>query len=240
MVFPAFSKLHPIKDKDALRSVFQFSVKYASLFVVPMTTLVMCLAVPAVSTLFGGTYSAAPLFLALLAFQYLFTTFGSLSIGGLLSGQGNTSFILKMAILTICVGFPVGYVGIIYFGVLGLIVTSLIAGLPSLIWGLLFVRKTYGVSVDWLSSTKIIVASSIAASVTFGAISIFNFSSLVELVLGAVIFMIVLVPSVLLVRSISRNDITNLRGMVGGLGAVGRLFSRVLGILEKIMDFFHL
>ena len=145
-----------------------------------------------------------------------------------------------MAILTIIIGFPVGYVGIIYFGVLGLVVTSLIAGLPSLIWGLLFVRKTYGVSVDWLSSAKILLASSIAASVTFGAISIFSFSSLVELVLGTAIFMIVLVPSVLLVRSISRSDIANLRGMVGGLGGAGRLFSRVLGILEKIMDIFNL
>jgi hypothetical protein len=116
----------------------------------------------------------------------------------------------------------------------------LIAGLPSLIWGLLFVRKTYGVSVDWLSSAKILVASSIAASVTFGAISIFSFSSLVELVLGTAIFTIVLVPSVLLVRSISRNDIANLRGMVGGLGMVGRLFVRVLGVLEKIMDVFNL
>ena len=240
MVFPAFSKLDPIKDKDTLRSVFQFSVKYASLFVVPMTMLVMCLAVPAVSTLFGDTYNAAPLFLALLAFQYLFTTFGSLSIGGLLSGQGNTSFILKMAILTVIIGFPVGYVGIIYFGVLGLVVTSLIAGLPSLIWGLLFVRKAYGVSVDWLSSAKILIASSIAASVTFGAISIFSFSSLIELILGTAIFTIVLVPSVLLVRSLSRSDIVNLRGMVGGLGAVGRLFSRVLDVLEKIMDIFNL
>jgi hypothetical protein len=172
----------------------------------------------------------------LLAAQYLFTTFGSLSIGGLLSGQGNTGFILKMAILTIAVGFPVGYVGIIYFGVLGLIVTSLIAGLPALIWGLLFVRKTYGVSVDWLSSAKILVASAIAASVTFGAISMFDYSSLVELVLGTAIFMIVLVPSALLVRSVSRSDIANLRGMVGSLGAVGRLVSRVLNVLEKIMD----
>jgi len=240
MVFPAFSKLHAIKDKDALRSVFQFSVKYASLFVVPVTALIMCLAVPAVSTLFGNTYDAAPLFLALLAAQYLFTTFGSLSIGGLLSGQGNTSFILKMAILTIVIGFPVGYVGIIYFGVLGLIVTSLITGLPSLIWGLLFVRKTYGVSVDWSSSAKILVASTIAASVTFGAISMFSFSSLVELVLGTAIFMIVLVPSALLIRSVSRSDIVNLRGMVSGLGVIGRLFSRVLGVLEKIMRLLNL
>jgi len=76
--------------------------------------------------------------------------------------------------------------------------------------------------------------------VTFGAISIFSFSSLIELILGTAIFTIVLVPSVLLVRSLSRSDIVNLRGMVGGLGAVGRLFSRVLDVLEKIMDIFNL
>jgi O-antigen/teichoic acid export membrane protein len=240
MIFPAFSKLHPIKDKEALRSVFQFSVKYASLFVVPVTALVMCLAVPAVSTLFGSTYSAAPLFLALLAAQYLFTTFGSLSIGGLLCGQANTGFILKMAILTIGVGLPVGYIGIIYFGVMGLIITSLISGLPSLVWGLLFVRKTYGVSVDWLSSAKVLLASAVAASVTYGAISIFDFSSLIELILGTAIFIIVLVPSALLVRCVSRSDIANLRGMIGGLGAVGRLLNRLLSVLEKIMWIFHL
>ena len=234
MIFPA------TKDREALRSVFQFSVKYASLLVVPVCALVMCLAVPAVYTLFGSTYSSAPLFLALLAGQYLFTTFGSLSIGGLLTGQANTTFILKMAIVTIAVGLPLGYIGIVTLGVLGLIITSLIAGLPALIWGLLFVKKTYGVSVDWLSSAKILVASTIAGTITFGAISVMNFSSWFELLLGAVIFIAILVPSALLVRSISRNDISNLHGMVSGLGAIGRIVGRILDVLEKIMAFLRL
>ena len=240
MIFPAFSKLNHTKDREALRSVFQFSVKYASLLVVPVSALVMSLAVPAVYTLFGTSYSAAPLFLALLAAQYLFTTFGSLSIGGLLSGQGNTSFLLKMAILTLAVGLPIGFVGIVTFGVLGLIITSLITGLPALIWGLLFVQKTYGVSVDWLASIKILVASAIAGSVTFGVISVLSFSSWILLILGTALFMVVLVPCVLLVRAISRKDIANLSGLMGNLGAVGRFFGRILAILEKIMSFFRL
>ncbi len=235
MLFPAFSKLDPLKDKEALRQVFRYSVKYASLLVVPVTTLVMCLAIPEVYTLFGGTYSAAPLFLVLLAAQYLFTTFGSLSIGGLLSGQGDTSFIFKMAILTVGIGFPVGYVGIIYFGVLGLIVTSLIAGLPSLLWGLLFVRKTYGVSVDWLSSAKIVVASALAGSLTFGTVSIINYPSLIELVLGTAIFLVLLVPLILLVKAINRSDIAKLRGMISGLGRVGRIFDSILRVIDRIM-----
>ncbi len=78
MLFPAFSKLNPQKDKQTLQNVFQYSVKYASLLVVPVASLVMCLSEPAVSTLFGQTYSSAPLFLALLALTYFFTAFGSL------------------------------------------------------------------------------------------------------------------------------------------------------------------
>jgi hypothetical protein len=52
--------------------------------------------------------------------------------------------------------------------------------------------------------------------------------------------MVVLVPCALLFRSVSLSDIANLRGTVGDLGVVGRLLSRVLGILEEIMTILHL
>ena len=92
MLFPAFSKLDPQKDKQTLQSVFQFSIKYASILVVPMAALVMCLAEPAVSTLFGTAYSVAPLFLALLAINYIFPAFGSLSTGNFIRAKGKPPF----------------------------------------------------------------------------------------------------------------------------------------------------
>lgn len=195
----------------------------------------MCLAIPAVDTLFGDTYNAAPLFLALLAIPYLYTAFGNLSLSGLLNGQGQTSYYLKMAILTGLIGFPVGYFLIMAFGVLGLIATTLIAGLPSLLMGLFFIRKTYGVTVDWRSSAKILLSSAIAASVTFVAVSLLSFSSWIELVLGVIIFAVVFVPSALLTKSVTRSDVANLRGMTTGLGAVGKLLNKILSIIEKLM-----
>ena len=50
MLFPAFSKLDAKRDKDTMQNVYQYSVKYGALFVVPVAALVMCLAEPAVST----------------------------------------------------------------------------------------------------------------------------------------------------------------------------------------------
>ena len=99
MLFPAFSKLDSQKDKETLKYVFQFSVKYATLVVVPVAAMVITLAQPAIGTIFQDKYVQAPLFLALLAVRYLYTAFGNLSMINLINGQGYTTFLLKLTVL---------------------------------------------------------------------------------------------------------------------------------------------
>ena len=70
MLFPAFSKLNAEKDKEALKNVFQYSVKYSSLIVLPVAGLIIALSEPAVTTLFADKYALAPLFLALSSFIF--------------------------------------------------------------------------------------------------------------------------------------------------------------------------
>jgi O-antigen/teichoic acid export membrane protein len=236
MLFPAFSKLNPQKDKETLQNVYQFSVKYASLLVVPVAALVMCLAEPAVSTLFGKTYSTAPLFLALLAINYvLYTPFGSLSTGNFISSQGKTTFILYLNLIAAAIGFPMGYILILHFGVLGLIVTSLVTSIPTTIISLYWIRKHYGLTVDWRSSAKILLSSAIAAALAYVLISELGFSSWIRLIIGVVFFAFVFVAATLLTQTINKYDIENLRGMVSDLGIIGKIFNRVLNIIEKLM-----
>ncbi len=178
MLFPAFSKLDAKKDKETLKNVFQYSIKYASLLVVPVSALVMCLSEPAVSTLFGASYGTAPLFLALLAITYVYTAFGSLSSGNLINGQGQTTFSLYLTLLTASIGFPLGYFLISYFGVLGLIITTLAAGLPSLFVSLIWIKNHYGVTVDWTSTAKILLTSAVTAALTFAIITQIGFCQL--------------------------------------------------------------
>jgi O-antigen/teichoic acid export membrane protein len=236
MLFPAFSKLNPQKDREILLNVFQSSIKYASLLVVPVAALVMCLAEPAVSTLFGKTYSTAPLFLALLAINYmLYTPFGSLSLSNFISSQGKTTFILYLTLIGAAIGFPMGYILILHFGVLGLIVTSLVSGIPTTIIALYWIRKHYGLTVDWRSSAKILLSSAIAAALTYVLISELGFSSWIRLILGVIFFTFVFVAATLLTQTINKYDIENLRGMVSDLGIIGKIFHRVLNIIEKLM-----
>ena len=235
MLFPAFSKLNPEKDKQTLQNVFQYSVKYASLLVVPVAALVMCLAQPAVSTLFGQTYSSAPLFLALLALNYFFPAFGSLSTGNFLSSQGKTTFILYLTLITAAIGIPLGYVLIMQFGVLGLIVTSIVSGVPTTIISLFWIKKHYQLTVEWRSSAKILLSSTLAAALTYFLISELSFSSLARLIIGFIFFVFVFAAATLLTRTINKSDIENLQGMVSGLGIIGRLINRILNIIEKLI-----
>jgi len=235
MMFPAFSKLDPEKDKAPLRNVFQFSVKYGSLLVVPATVLVMSLAEPAVATLFGDSYQTAALFLALFAIQYLYTAFGSISLAGLLSGQGKTSFVLRMALLTGVIGFPLGYALIMTFGVLGLVAATAVASVPSLIWGLYYVKRTFGIMVDFGSSMRILLSSAAAGVVTFFVVSGLVFDAWVRLLIGVLLFVAVLFPALLFSRSITRLDVVNLKLMMGGLGGLGLFVNKLLTVLEKVM-----
>jgi O-antigen/teichoic acid export membrane protein len=235
MLFPAFSKLNPEKDKETIKNVFQFSIKYASLLVLPLAALVMCLAQPAVTTLFGSSYSSAPLFLTLLAISYLYTAFGSLTAGNFILSQGKTTFYLYLTLITAAIAFPVGYLLIMQYGVLGLIITSLTVGIPSLIISLFWINKHYGLTVDWKSSAKILVSSLTTAALTYALVTMLPFSSWICLIIGLVFFTIVFAAATLLTRTINKADIENLRGMTSELGPVGKTVNRILNLMEKIM-----
>ncbi len=128
-----------------------------------------------------------------------------------------------------------GYVLIMQLGVLGLIVTSIVTAIPSTIISLYWIKKHYELTVEWRSSAKILLSSTIAAVSTYILISELGFSSLIRLIIGAVFFAFVFVASVLLTQTINKSDIENLRGMVSGLGIISKILNRVLNLIEKLM-----
>ena len=235
MLFPAFSKLDAQKDKALFGKIFQYSVKYASFIVVPVAAMVMVLAQPAISTIFQDRYVQAPLFLALLSITYLYTALGSLSVGNLINGQGYTKFNLKVAVLTAVIGFPLSFILISRFGVIGLIVTSLTVSLPGLFISLRFIKKRFGVSVDWISSGKILFSSALAAIITYVLISELVFSNPIKLTIGIVTFMIALLSTALITRTVNPADINNLREISNGLGFLHKPLNLLISLLEKLM-----
>ena len=96
-------------------------------------------------------------------------------------------------------------------------------------------KKHYSLTVDWRSSAKIILSSALTATLTYAIIAQISFASWIRLLLGVLIFVLILIPTLLFTRSITKSDISNLRSMIGGLGVLSGVISKVLNILEKLM-----
>ncbi len=235
MLFPAFSKLDAQKDKETLQNVYQYSVKYASLIVVPVTVLVMALAQPAIDTIFADKYVQAPLYLALLSLIYLFSAFGSLSTGNLINGQGHTKYNLKLTILTVAIGFPLSFALVYLFGIIGLIITTTVVGVPSLFLSLRFIKKNFGVSLDWVSSAKIMLSSAAAGVITYAVIPQLPFSSLIQLIIGVFVFVVAFLLLAISTRTLNKSDLVNVREIGNALGPLRKPLTIVINLLEKLM-----
>ncbi len=235
MLLPAFSKLDYRKEHTDLQTIFQYSVKYSALIVLPVTTMVMALAQPAINTLFDNSYTLAPLFLALLSLTYFFTAFGGLSIGNLINSQGDTKYILLLSILMVAIGFPLSFALISQFGIVGLIITSTVVSVPGLIWSLGFIKRRYGVTIDWISSVKILFSASLTGIITYLFVSWLPFISIIKLILGVPAFAIIFILLTALTRTLNQNDLKNLRQMASGLGPLQKIINLVLKIFEKLM-----
>jgi stage V sporulation protein B len=234
VLLPAFSKLDPQKEKATLRNVFHYSVKYAALLVVPAAALVMTLSKPIVFTLFGEKYSHAPLFLTMYAVIHLYSAFGNLSIGNLINSQGKTKVYLKLTLISSAVGFPLGLLLIPKFEIIGLIVTTLTASIPSQIIGIWWVKKHFTATIDWTSSTKILLASAIAAATAYIIISQLNLPNWIELAIGTIAFLAAYTTTAPLIGAINKADIQNLREMLKELGPLFHVFNFPLSVIEKL------
>lgn len=236
MLFPAFSKLDHRKEGEMLKNVFQYSVKYAALIVVPVTCLVMSLAHPAIFTIFGAKYPEAPLFLVLQGVTYLFTALGSLSAANLINGQGYTKYTLYLTILTVLIGFPFSYVMVSQFGIIGLVLVTSTVGIPSLFLALRFIKKNFSVSIDWVSSGKILFSSGLSGILTYLSLTLLPFSSLIQLLLGVVIFTISFLLIAVITRTINRSDLTSIRQIANSMGPLSGLLTVFINLIEKLMD----
>ena len=241
VLFPAFAKLDTHNEQELIKTVFASSVKYTAILLMPATMIVMSLSTPIVNTLFGETYSYAPLFLALYVISNLYAAAGSLILNSFLTGLGETRMVAKQAVLTLIIGLSLGFVLIPNFGVfgavIGTIVGSLLAGVPSLVWGLHWIWKRYGAKAEFASSLRILAASAFAAIISFFTTVVLQTHPWIQLVIGTATFLISYILAAPLIGAVTQSDIDTLRIMFSGLGAVSRIVNIPLRVAEKAAQF---
>ena len=233
VLFPAFSKFNPQKERQALKTVFTSSVKYTSLFVVPASMALMVLSKPLIGTLFGDKWFYAPSFLSFYVIGGLLRLLGNLSMIILLTAIGETKMVMKLSILTLATGIPTAFLLIPQFGIPGYILVSFGANIPSIFISIYWIWKHYGIKVEFRNSVKIFLASALAATTTYLFLNIFAAAAWVLLTAGFMLFLTIYLIAAPLIGAVNQADINNLRAIFSNLGIISRLLEIVLTVVEK-------
>lgn len=231
VLFPLFSKIGARRDRESLRVVFRFSVKYSALIVVPTAAVIVTLARPLVSTLFGSVYADAPFMLVILTTSYLLAAFGGLSAGNLLKSHYSGAY-TRITLISVLLVLPLAVVLISYLGAVGLVITSAVLSIPSLSLALWYLDAHSGITLDWISSTKILAASALSATVTYFLVSQLDSEPWIQLVAGLGTFLLAYIVITPVIGAVDSFDIKFFREIRGELGP----FSYIVGPLIAIMD----
>ena len=119
-------------------------------------------------------------------------------------------------------------------GIIGLILTTIIAGKPSLAIGLYWIGKKYKAKIDINSSMRILAASTIAATVTHLAINSIANAEWIKLIVGLSTFAATYLITAPTIGAINKNDAKNLKTMFSGLGTISKIINIPLNVIEKI------
>jgi O-antigen/teichoic acid export membrane protein len=155
----------------------------------------------------------------------------------MINGQGHTKYILKLTILSVIIGFPLSLALISQLGIIGLIVSSTIFSLPSFFLSLRFIKKNFGVSLDWISSIKITLSSGAAGLLTFFVISLLPFSNPVKLVVGIIVFVVSFLIFAVATQTLKDPDLVNIREVANAMGPLSKPLFIVINFIEKLMNF---
>jgi len=235
VLFPAFAKIDPQRERELMKNVFASSVKYTAMLLVPATLAIIVLSKPMISTLFGDQWVYAPVYLTLYVTSNLLVIFGSLSVTSFLTGLGETTMLMRLSGVSLLLGIPLAFLLIPAYGIMGAIIGNILAGLPSVFWGLQWVRKHYEAKPDFRSSFRIFAASCIAAAITYLPLSLLHSAEWIRLGLGGMIFILIYITAAPSIGALTQTDINNLRNMIPNLGFLSKLLNFPLIFAEKVL-----
>ena len=236
VLFPAFSKLSIKTDHQVTKTVFASSVKYGSLLLMPATMALIVLSKPLIGSIYGDKWIFAPTYLSLDVLGNLLVIFGILSVGVFFSGLGETKLLLKMNLLTLSIGVPLGFLLIpmrrnnrcdnwtYYFGCTYVII------------GLYLVKSRFGAPVDLGASFKILGASGIAALATYFFLEYFRLANILLLVVGASIFLLLYLFFVPFIGAINQSDISCLRTMFSEISLISAILEIPLKLMNRVLS----
>jgi O-antigen/teichoic acid export membrane protein len=236
-MFPMFSKMDPESQRSDLARGFVLAVKYTSLLMIPASVAVMVFSRDLIYLTYGSLYTFAPQYLVLLSALYLLTAISYLVLGSFLNGVAETRTVVKMSVLMVAVYLPLGPALAWLWGPYGVLVAYILSSAASTVYGIRQTSAKYFARPNLGAGGRILVAASVAA---VPAIALTHLDPLgvgaVDLVVGALVYVLVYLTLVPALGAVSNQDILNLRTILGGTRVVVKLVNPVFSYESKLLS----
>jgi O-antigen/teichoic acid export membrane protein len=234
ILLPAFSKLST-KSTDR-KKLFDHSVKYTTLLLVPVTVFITCASEEIVHTLYGPSYALAPVYLSLHILTVLFRDLGTNVFAQILNGLGATKNIFIANLIALGALIPLAPTLIMFIGVPGLIIANIISRFSSIVYMFYTLHTKFDLRVKSQSILKICAVSffSVIPPLIFFRFSFFP--DLINLLLGGVLYLFTLLTLIPLTKTLSTEDIQNLRGMLKNLRSLRFIYVPLFKYVDALLN----
>lgn len=187
-----FSKSAQADNKERI-DTYNLSVRYTALLVAPVTMFVMALSIPLAIAIYGHAYLLAGSYLFLLAGGNLVAGLGNISWSMFLLGVGET----RKAFFATSVGTLVSVISslvlVLYEGVFGVIVGTILGNIVLLVVGSKYVSGVLKTNPRTWAVWRIYLSSALSALVVY-AISLLELNPFLTVIFSGVIFLLILIP----------------------------------------------
>jgi len=235
-LFPAFSKVNLDSESNDLRRMFEVSVKYGSFLLIPASVIVATLSEDLVSTIYGQSYGSAPLYLSIYVAVFLLAGFGSIILGPLFNGIGETKQTLKITVVTAALFLFTAPVMAQAFQVVGLILAFLASDLAGTAYGLNVAYKMFHLRLDINSSLRIYLTSGISIVPTLLLLSVVNLPSLLNIAIGVLTYLASYLTFSPLTGAIKRTDVENLSQILGKIKIVNPIIKPIMIYENRLLS----
>jgi len=231
---PVFTKLSQ-STTQKYRNFFYISLKFTTLIMIPIATVLIIFSKDIVQLIYGTTYGDAGLYLAIYSMQFFFTAFGLLNLPSLFNGLGKTKETLKMNFSIFIVVMILAPFATKFFGIIGLIISILIGyGFGSL-YGMVLGKRIFGLTINLKVPLKIFFASLLSAFPSTFLFSTF-LSPILKIILGLILFFFLYITLIPLTRAITNLELDATTNLVEKISFL-IIIKPILRYQKRILNF---
>jgi O-antigen/teichoic acid export membrane protein len=230
--FPLLSKLNP--EDSVFEFVFQNIIKYESLIIFPIASMIFASSDHLVALFYGESYDSASLFLKIAMIQFFFVGLGSQVSNSLLNSQKQTKTTLYSTLLYTIIGIPVGLLLIPRYGVIGFQATVILVPKIGLLYSLWWINRSYGISIDITSFIKILISSILGGSLCILVIQYLQINPWFELIIGGLLLVIAYLIIIIKTRALTHQNLEDIHKMIARYEVIQPLIAPIFKILYEL------